>query len=55
MKKYFTILITLCLLLGSRRKDVSVVTVKKLCDGLGISIPEFLNAPVFENPEQGIL
>lgn len=36
-------------MMDNRRKDVSVVTVKKLCDGLGISIPEFFNAPIFEN------
>ena len=41
-------------MMDSRRKDVSVVTVKKLCDGLGISIPEFFNAPVFETLEQEI-
>lgn len=36
------------------RKEVSVITVKKLCDGLDISIPEFFNAPVFEQLEQEI-
>lgn len=36
------------------RKDVSVITVKKLCDGLDISVPEFFNAPVFECLEQEI-
>ena len=41
-------------MMDHRRKDVSVVTVKKLCDGLGISIPEFFNAPIFENLEQEI-
>lgn len=41
-------------MMDNRRKDVSVVTVKKLCDGLGISIPEFFNAPIFENLEQEI-
>nr|WP_325221036.1 XRE family transcriptional regulator [uncultured Oscillibacter sp.] len=37
-----------------RRKDVSVVIVKKLCNGFGISIPEFFNAPIFENLEHEI-
>ena len=41
-------------MMDHRRKDVSVVTVKKLCDGLGISIPQFFNAPIFENLEQEI-
>ena len=36
------------------RKEVSVITVKKLCDGLDISIPKFFNAPVFEQLEQEI-
>lgn len=36
------------------RKEVSIITVKKLCDGLDISIPEFFNAPVFEQLEQEI-
>ncbi len=41
-------------MMDDRRKDVSVVTVKKLCDGLEISIPDFFDAPVFEHLEQEI-
>ena len=41
-------------MMDKRRRDVSVVTVKKLCDGLDISIPEFFNAPCFEELEQEI-
>lgn len=41
-------------MMDPRRKDVSVVTIKKLCDGLSISIPEFFNSPGFENLEQEI-
>lgn len=41
-------------MMDKRRKDVSVVTVKKLCDGLGISIPEFFNSAGFEDLEQEI-
>ena len=37
-----------------RRKDVSAVTVKKLCDGLGISISQFYNDSIFEYLEQEI-
>lgn len=37
-----------------RRKDLSVVTVKKLCDGLDISIPAFYSDPIFEELEQEI-
>ncbi len=36
------------------RHDVSAVTVKKLCDGLDLSIIEFYNDPIFENLEQEI-
>ena len=41
-------------MMDERRKDVSVITVKKLCDGLGISIRDFYNAPIFDQLEQEI-
>ena len=41
-------------MMDSSRKDVSVVTVKKLCDGLDISIPDFFNDAIFEMLEQEI-
>ena len=41
-------------MMDSRRKDVSAVTVKKLCDGLGISISDFFNDPLFGYLEQEI-
>ena len=41
-------------MMDERRKDISVVTVKKLCDGLDISIPEFFNCACFEDLEQEI-
>ena len=41
-------------MMDERRRDVSVVTVKKLCDGLGISVPEFFSDPIFEDLEQEI-
>lgn len=41
-------------MMDSRRKDVSAITVKKLCDGLGISIIEFYDNPLFEYLEQEI-
>ena len=34
------------------RHDVSVVTVKKLCDGLDLSISDFFDDPIFRNLEQ---
>ena len=41
-------------MLDPSRKDVSISTIKILCDGLGISIAEFFNNPLFENLEQEI-
>ena len=34
------------------RKDISMITVKKLCDGLEMSIPEFFSDKIFEDLEQ---
>ena len=42
-------------LLDTRRRDVSVVTVKKLCDGLEITLGEFFNTPEFDALEQEII
>ena len=33
----------------SERKDIGIVTLKKLCDGLEISVEEFFNDPSFAN------
>lgn len=41
-------------MMDERRKDVSAITVKKLCDGLEISIRDFYDAPIFEYLEQEI-
>lgn len=41
-------------MMDETRKDISVITVKKLCDGLGISITEFYSDPIFEQLEQEI-
>ena len=41
-------------LLDERRRDVSVLTVKKLCDGLGISLGEFFSTVEFDTLEQEI-
>ena len=37
-----------------RRRDVSIVTIKKLCDGLDISLGTFFSTPDFESLEQEI-
>ena len=41
-------------MMDERRRDISIVTIKKLCDGLGISIPKFFTSPIFEELEQEI-
>ena len=41
-------------MLDARRRDVSVVTVKKLCDGLSLSLGEFFSAAEFDALEQEI-
>ncbi|MBQ9832248.1 MAG: helix-turn-helix transcriptional regulator [Clostridia bacterium] len=41
-------------LLDERRRDVSVITIKKLCDGLELSLAEFFSAPEFNALDQEI-
>ena len=41
-------------ILYGKSQNPGVVTLKMLCDGLGISISEFFNTPEFENLEQEI-
>ena len=36
-------------MLQQKRRDVSAVTVKKLCDGLDLSIIDFYNCDIFRN------
>lgn len=41
-------------MLDSRRRDVSITTIKKLCDGLDLTLGEFFSAPQFDSLEQEI-
>ena len=41
-------------MLDPRRKEVSVNLVKKLCDGLEITMGEFFSTPLFDALEQEI-
>ncbi len=41
-------------LLDPRRREVSISTIKKLCDGLGITLGEFFSTPEFDQLEQEI-
>lgn len=41
-------------MLDPRRKEVSVNLVKKLCDGLDMTLGEFFSTPIFDELEQEI-
>ncbi|MBE5890596.1 MAG: helix-turn-helix transcriptional regulator [Lachnospiraceae bacterium] len=36
------------------RHDISIITIKKFCDGLDISLREFFDADIFDQLEQEI-
>lgn len=41
-------------MLDERRKELSINTIKKLCDGLKISLGDFFSTELFDNLEQEI-
>ena len=41
-------------MLDARRRDISIVTIKKFCDGLNIILGEFFSTPEFDALEQEI-
>ncbi|MBQ7981693.1 MAG: helix-turn-helix transcriptional regulator [Oscillospiraceae bacterium] len=41
-------------LFKEERQNVSIITIKILCDGLGITLGEFFSTPDFDNLEQEI-
>ena len=41
-------------LMDASRKDLSVITLKKLCDGLDMTITEFFDDEIFKTLEQEI-
>ena len=41
-------------MLDEKRRDISIVTIKKFCDGLDITLGEFFTSPEFEDLEQEI-
>lgn len=41
-------------LMNPSRRDLSVITLKKLCDGLDMTITEFFHDPLFQTLEQEI-
>ena len=42
-------------MMDSSRRDISIVTIKKFCDGLDITLGEFFSTPNFDNLEQEIV
>ncbi|GHU52526.1 transcriptional regulator [Clostridia bacterium] len=45
---------TIYSMLDPRRKDLSIVTFKKICDGLDITLAQFFDTDVFNKLEQEI-
>ncbi len=41
-------------IVNGKAKNIGIVTIKKLCDGLDITITEFFNTPEFSRLEQEI-
>ena len=41
-------------MMDRHRRDLSVITVKKLCDGLDISLGDFFSHPLFDALDQEI-
>lgn len=41
-------------IVNHRAKNIGIVTIKKLCDGLDITITDFFDTPVFRSLEQEI-
>lgn len=41
-------------MLDKSRRNISITTIKKFCDGLDISLGEFFSAPIFDGLDQEI-
>ncbi len=46
---------TIYSMLNSKSQNPGVVSIKKICDGLNISIRQFFDSPLFDNLEQEIM
>ena len=42
-------------MMDPKRRDVSIVTIKKFCDGLDITLGDFFSTSEFDNLEQEII
>lgn len=45
---------TIYSMLNAKSQNPGIVSIQKICDGLGITMREFFDAPVFEELEQEI-
>ena len=45
---------TIYSILNTKSMNPGIVTIKQICDGIDISLREFLDSPIFENLEQEI-
>ncbi|MBE7014438.1 MAG: helix-turn-helix transcriptional regulator [Ruminococcaceae bacterium] len=45
---------TLSNIVGGRNNSTTISTIKKICDGLNVSIRYFFESPLFDNLEQEI-
>lgn len=45
---------TIYSMLNQRSQNPGVVSIKKICDGLEITVREFFNSPLFDETEQEI-
>lgn len=41
-------------MMDERRRDISIITIKKFCDGLNISLKEFFTSELFDSLDQEI-
>ena len=41
-------------MMDRNRRDLSIITIKKLCDGLDMTLGEFFSTPEFDSLEQEI-
>ena len=41
-------------MIDARRRDISILTIKKLCDGFDISVRTFFDSPLFDDLEQEV-
>lgn len=41
-------------MMDAKRREISIITIKKFCDGLDIPIRTFFDSPVFDDLEQEI-